>query len=90
MAVLTGANVIPVYTAGQADQVALYALKDVTADDTIDLATIGNNASFQVIERGVVMGVSAFVELAAAFAGTVVTMPGGLSHSSGYLLVWGC
>jgi hypothetical protein len=87
---LTGANVKPVYTAGLANKVALYALADVTANDTIDLATIGDGASFMVIKSAVVMGESDFVEIAAQFAGTVITMPGGLNQSTGYLLVLGC
>jgi hypothetical protein len=84
---LTTANVIPVFQAGQADLVALFALRHVTTGDTIDLATI---TSFQNIKQAVVMGVSAFVEIAATFTGTTVTMPGGLSGDSAYLLAWGC
>jgi hypothetical protein len=34
--------------------------------------------------------VSDFVEIAATFTGTVVTMPSGLNQSSAYLLIWGC
>jgi hypothetical protein len=89
MAVLTAANVIPQYTSGGADLLALYALRNVTTGDTIDVATLGS-PGFQVINRGVVLGISDFVEIAATFTGTVVTMPSGLSHSSAYLLVWGC
>jgi hypothetical protein len=90
MAVLTGVNVKPQWQAGQANKAALYALADVTLNDTIDLATIGENASFMVIKSAVVMGESDFVEIAAQFAGTVITMPGGLNQSTGYLLVLGC
>lgn len=88
-AVLTAANVIPQYTMGGADLLGLYALRNVSTGDTIDLATLGT-PTFQHISRGVVLGISDFVEIAADFSGTVVTMPGGLSHSSAYLLVWGC
>lgn len=87
MATIAAAQVIPVYTSGAADLVALFALRNVSAGDTIDVATLTN---FQIVKRGVVMGVSDFVEIAATFAGTVVTMPGGLANSSGYLLIWGC
>ena len=87
MAVLTNAQVIPVYSAGQADLIGLFALRKVTAGDTIDIANLSN---FQIVKAGVVLGVSDFVEIAATFTGTTVTMPSGLANSSGYLLVLGC
>jgi hypothetical protein len=90
MAALDGTHVVPVVLRGEADLIGLYSLRSVTAGDTIDLATLGTSPNFQVIQRGVVLGISAFVEIAATFAGTVVTMPSGLSKDSGYLLVWGC
>lgn len=90
MAVLTSANVIPVLIKGDADLIALYALRNVSTGDTIDLASLSVSPNFSVIQRGTVIGVSAFVEIAATFAGTVVTMPGGLNKDSGYLTIWGC
>jgi len=87
MATLTANNCTLVYSAGSADLVALFALRKVTAGDTVDISVL---SSFQIVNRGVVLGVSAFVEIAATFTGTVVTMPSGLSNDSGYLLVWGC
>jgi hypothetical protein len=87
MAVLTAANCTLIYTDGKADKVALFALSKVNTGDTIDVSTISN---FLIVKTGVVMGVSEFVEIAATFTGTVVTMPAGLSNDSGYLLVWGC
>jgi hypothetical protein len=87
MATLTSANCTLVYTDGKADKVALFALSKVTTGDTIDVSTI---SGFLSVNRGVVLGVSQFVEIAATFTGTVVTMPSGLSGDSGYLLVWGC
>jgi len=89
MAVLTASQVVPTFLAGNADIVGLFSLRNVTTGDTIDLASISSSPVFQVIKRGVVLGVSDFVEIAATFAGTVVTMPPGLNQSSGYLLVWG-
>jgi hypothetical protein len=89
MAILTGTNVIPQYTIGGADILGLYALRNVNTGDTIDLATLGP-PGFQIIKRGVVLGISVFVEIAATFTGTVVTMPSGLAGDSAYLLVWGC
>lgn len=90
MAALGITQVIPAFLQGQADLVGLYSLRNVSTGDTVDLASLGTSPSFQVIKRGVVLGVSDFVEIAATFAGTVVTMPAGLNASSGYLLVWGC
>jgi hypothetical protein len=89
MAVLTATNVIPVYQDGRADIVALFALRKVNTGDTIDISTISSPA-FQIVKSGVVLGVSSFVEIAATFTGTVVTMPSGLTNDSGYLLVLGC
>lgn len=90
MAALTIANVIPEFLQGNADLIGLYGLRNVSTGDTVDLASLGTSPSFQVIQRGVVIGVSTFVEIAASFVGTVVTMPAGLNKDSGYLLVWGC
>jgi hypothetical protein len=90
MAVLDQSHVFPVYVYGQADLVALFACRNVSTGDTVDLATVGNNASFQVVKRAVILGISDFVEIAANFTGTVVTMPSGLTNSSAYLLAWGC
>jgi hypothetical protein len=64
--------------------VVLFDLKDINAGDTADLS-----AWFQVINRCVVMGIISFVEIAANFTGTVVTMPNGLSADAGYMLAWG-
>jgi hypothetical protein len=87
MATLTAANCTLVYTDGKADKVALFALSKVSTGDTIDVSTI---SSLLFVNRGVVLGVSDFVEIAATFSGTVVTMPSGLTNDSGYLLLWGC
>jgi hypothetical protein len=87
MATLTAANVKLVYEEGKADLLGLFALRKVTTGDTIDLASISD---FMIVKAGVVLGVSDFVEIAATFTGTVVTMPAGLTNSSGYLLALGC
>ena len=84
MAVLSGANAVQVYSAGQADSVRLIALRNVTAGDTLDVA-----AWLQIVNRAVVIGVTAFVEIAAVWVGTVVTMPAGLTSDAAYLLLWG-
>jgi hypothetical protein len=87
MAVLTASNCTLLYTDGRADKVGLFALSKVNTGDTIDVSIV---SSFLLVQRGVVLGVSDFVEIAATFTGTVVTMPSGLTNDSGYLLVWGC
>lgn len=87
MATLTSANCTLAYSDGKADLVALFALRKVSTGDTVDIASL---SSFQIVNRGVVLGVSAFAEIAATFTGTVITMPSGLANDSGYLLVWGC
>lgn len=90
MAVLTSAQVIPKYVAGDAEQVCLFALKNVNAGDTIDLSTIGNNASFLFIYKAVVVTGAGNAGVAGT-AGTVVTMPAALApNTSGYLTVVGC
>ena len=87
MATLTAANVLPIYQEGKADLIGLFALRKVSTGDTIDLSIV---SSFQIVKAGVVLGVSDFVEIAATFTGTVVTMPSGLTNSSAYLLALGC
>lgn len=90
MAQLTQSNVIAAYVqAGSADITGLYSLRNVNTGDTIDM-TILDPPRFQIVKRAVVVGVSDFVEIAASFTDTVVTMPAGLNKSSGYLLLWGC
>ncbi len=85
MAVLTQPrNFVPLYVNGSPDTVVLFGLKNVTAGDTADIALW-----LQIINRAAVIGVISFVEIAASWSGTVVTMPGGLSADTGYLLVWG-
>ncbi len=87
MAALSAQNVITrLIDSSGAALVGLFLLRKVTTGDTIDLSTI---SAFQLVKQGVVMGDSDFVEIAATFTGTVVTMPSGLSNSSGYLLVLG-
>ena len=89
MATLTAVNAITNYQHGDAAMTALIGLRNVTAGDTLDVATV-TQPEFQVINRAVVMGTSDFVAIAANWTGTVVTMPPGLNKSSGNLLVWGC
>lgn len=88
MAVLSQSQYVVIYRSGAADAVVLVALRNVTAGDTLDVGASGANV-MQVINRAAVLGVTSFVEIAASWAGTVVTMPSGLSADAAYLLLWG-
>ena len=77
-------NVELLHSSGKPDVVCLFALKNVTALDTIDLSPW-----LQVINRAAVIGLISFVEIAATWTGVVLTMPAGLSADTGYLLCWG-
>jgi hypothetical protein len=77
-------NVELLHSSGKPDVVCLFALKNVTAADTVDLSSY-----FQIINRAVVIGVVSFVEIAAVWTGTVLTMPAGLAADAGFLLAWG-
>jgi hypothetical protein len=83
-----GVGASPVFQMGVADRVVLIALRGVNTGDTLDLGNAGMDL-LQVINRAVIISVTSFVEIAATFSGTVVTMPGGLASDAGYLLAWG-
>jgi hypothetical protein len=87
-ALTPGHNTHTAYRYGDAASVVLVGLQNVTTGDTLDLGPSGCNL-LQVIDRAMIMGTSVFVEIAATWAGTVITMPAGLAGSSGYLLAWG-
>ena len=84
MAVLTQINCMRVWADGMSDRTALFALRKVTAGDTIDLAT-----DFSVVKQAVMIGTTVNGSATASVSGTVVTMPAGLSNDAAYLLVWG-
>lgn len=89
MAVISpGTGAVVVYQDGKADRVVLVALKNVTSGDTVDVGPSGLN-TLSFVNRGVVMGLTQFVELAATWTGTVVTLPTGLANDVAYLLLWG-
>jgi len=88
MAALTNAQATVVYQAGQADKIILVALRDVSSGDTLDIGP-GAIGALSVVNRAVVVGVTSFVEIAATWNGTVLTMPTGLASDAAYLLAWG-
>jgi hypothetical protein len=90
MAVLDGSRVIPVYVYGQAELIVLFAMKNISAGDTVDLSVIGNNASFQVVNKAILISSTGPAAIAAN-TGTVITMPAAIpANSAGWMLVWGC
>lgn len=78
----------PVFQMGAADRVVLIGLRGVNTGDTLDLGMAGMEL-LCFINRAVIISVTSFVEIAAQFTGTVVTMPAGMANDAGYLLAWG-
>lgn len=69
---------------GESDRVALYALRDITAGDTIDVVQ-----QFTIIKRAVIMGTTIAAAVGASIANTTVTIPAGANRDGAYLLVYG-
>ncbi|MEU6674773.1 hypothetical protein [Streptomyces sp. NPDC046925] len=69
---------------GESDRVALYALRDISAGDTIDVIQ-----QFTVIKRAVLMGTTVAAAASASISGTTVTIPAGANRDGAYLLVYG-
>jgi hypothetical protein len=89
MAVIAaGSGAVRMFTDGLADRVILVGLRDVTTGDTLDLGPSGMDL-LGFINRGVLISVTSFVEIAATWTGTVVTMPAGLANDAAFLLAWG-
>jgi hypothetical protein len=87
---LTGTQVVNQYNENGPDLFAVFWLRNVNSGDTVDLATIGGGPAFQVISQAAVLSPRWGLATLAAFQGTVVTMPAGLTKGSGYLIVSGC
>ena len=90
MAAITGTQIKRLFTDGQAAQLALFALRNVTTGDTVDLGPNGANTFLNVKQAtmvGATIGGSAVATVTAG--STVVTMPAGLSGDAIYLTVWG-
>lgn len=86
MAVLAyGVQVTPQWANGVADKTAVYAVKNVNAGDTINLSQ-----DFLLCLLVFMIVITPSMGTAVpGVAGTTVTMPGGLSGVSGYILVYG-
>jgi hypothetical protein len=87
MAVLSvglNGNVVRVWGDGLAELTALYALRKVTAGDTIDLSPDFNPPLRAVLLGTTLVGTASVT----SFSGNVLTMPGG-NNDAAYLLVFG-
>ena len=90
MAAVTGKQVRRLFQDGTAAQMALYALRNVTTGDTVDLGANGTG-DFLALKQAAMVGatVSGSAVAVVTASSTVVTMPSGLAGDSIYLLAWG-
>lgn len=90
MAVITSGQVNVAWYEGTSAKVALLAVKNVTAGDTLDLGPSGATAQFRQIKGAVMLGATVIGSAAATItSGTVVTMPAGLSNDAAWVLCFG-
>jgi hypothetical protein len=85
MAALDGTHYQLVWSDGRAERVGLYALKNVSAGDTLDLAS-----DFSVLKRAVLLGTTVNAAAQVSVNGTGMAIPAGANADAGYLLAWGC
>jgi hypothetical protein len=78
-----GRDVIKVWSDGQAEHTVLYALRGVSAGDTVDLSD-----EFSPPLRGALVGITIAGVVGATFDGNTCTIPGG-NNDAAYLLVFG-
>ena len=89
MAALSATNAVVLAADGRADKGVFIALRNVSTGDTLDVGPALLNALL-FCDRAVVVGIKGGAQIAAAIsAGTVVTMPAGMTNDTGYLMVWG-
>lgn len=84
MAVLTGNQVTPVWSDGQCEKTQLFAMKNVTAGDTFDLAPY-----FSVAKRAAMVGITIVGTATANISSNVITIPVSVSADAIYVLVFG-
>lgn len=86
MASLTRAQYPMLWTngGGEPNAFVLYAVKNVTTGDTMDVS-----ADFRVILQSVWMGATVSGTVAGTNTGTVLTAPNGLASAGAYVLVQG-
>ena len=84
MAALTPNHYVLEWTNGVSARVCLYALRNVTTADTVDLSN-----EFSVLKQAIMLGTTVVGSATATVSGTVATMPAGLAGDGAYLLAWG-
>ena len=84
MAALTTDQIQRVFQDGICGRTALYALKNVDATDTVDVA-----ADFKVVKRGGIVSDTGTTIGAVTIAGTVLTVPSGPADDAVWMLVVG-
>ena len=84
MAALTPSHYAMQWTNGVSARVCLYALRNVTTADTVDLSN-----EFSVLKQAIMLGTTVVGSATATVSGTVATMPAGLAGDGAYLLAWG-
>ncbi len=84
MAALTADQVELVYQDGRCGHTALYALKNATAADTVDVGS-----AFKVVKRAGIVSDTGTTIASVSIAGTVLTVPAGPANDGVWLLVVG-
>lgn len=85
MAALTTDQFTLVYSDGVCSKTALYALKNATAADTVDL-----NREFKIVKRaGIVSDTGTHIASVAVSSNTICTIPTGPAQDGLWLLVVG-
>lgn len=69
---------------GQAERTAVYALRDVSASDVVDV-----HQEFSVVKRAVVLGVTVAAAASMSVSGTEITIPAGANREAAYMMVFG-
>ena len=75
---------VVLYSGGVAERVVLYALKGITAGDTVDLSR-----DFDPPRLAVMIGATVVGALVVTVNGNSVAIPDGVNNDAAYLLVWG-
>lgn len=84
MALLSNPQVTELWRSGIAEQFMLFAVKNVTTGDTMDLAS-----NFRVVLQAAFVGATVSGIAPGTISGTIVTAPAGLTSAGAYLLVQG-
>jgi hypothetical protein len=86
MAVLVmGLNAIKVHDVGDSERVCLYALRNITAADTLDMSPDFNPPRLAALVGTTLVG----AVVVSTITGNVLTVPAGPNKDAAYLLVFG-